>query len=314
MSSRLHGRVFTTASHLCLAVCFLAASSLFADNGGSVRSGTSIVPPNVRTFTGPDGQPLPFTTDAEILDFLRTASVVSVTDISLGVTKPKKILLEKDGVRAHAIFRSVDVPVERQVDPVTGRVASEAWRDSAVSEVAAYQLASLLDLPLVPPVVRRAIDNRPGTLQVWIENARVEKDLIDQEIALPNETWWRGVHGSLLIFDNLIFNLDRNTGNVLIDRDWRVWFIDHTRAFQSRRKLRNPEYIRFCERRLGERLRTLTDDEIKARLSPYLDTTQMAALLARRSRLVKYIDGLIELHGEDDVVFDYSYDVADWSR
>jgi hypothetical protein len=30
-------------------------------------------------------------------------------------------------------------------------------------------------------------------------------------------------------FDQLIYNTDRNLGNLLIDGDWRIWMIDHTR-------------------------------------------------------------------------------------
>jgi hypothetical protein len=36
------------------------------------------------------------------------------------------------------------------------------------------------------------------------------------------------------VFDQLIYNTDRNTGNVLYDTGWRLWGIDHTRAFRVR--------------------------------------------------------------------------------
>ena len=179
-------------------------------------------------------------------------------------------------------------------------------------EVAAYELAVMLGLPFVPPTVRRVVGNRDGTLQLWIESAMSEQDRIDQNIAPPNPTWWRGVFGTLIVFDNLIFNADRNTGNLLIDPDWNVWFIDHTRGFQIERDLRNPEHIVFCERGLWQRLKTLTDDEIKEPLSRYLDGRELSALLVRRQRLVTHIDRLIEENGEDAVIFEYSYDLRDW--
>ena len=34
------------------------------------------------------------------------------------------------------------------------------------------------------------------------------------------------------VFDQLIGNIDRNVGNLLITSDWRIWAIDHTRAFR----------------------------------------------------------------------------------
>ena len=56
-----------------------------------------------RSWLGPDGNQLPFRNDSEILEFLRTAEVVSIKTIPTGVTKPQKVLLEKDGVRMNAL-------------------------------------------------------------------------------------------------------------------------------------------------------------------------------------------------------------------
>ena len=181
-------------------------------------------------------------------------------------------------------------------------------------EAAAYELATLLELPFVPPTARRVIDNRDGTLQLWIEAAMSEKERQERVLEPPNATWWRGVLQTLVIFDNLIFNADRNTGNLLIDADWDVWFIDHTRAFQTRRDLRNPQFITFCERRLWERLSSLTDDEIRRSMSAYLDGREIGALIRRRARIVEHIEKLIAEKGPDAVLFDYEYDVSTWSR
>ena len=37
----------------------------------------------------------------------------------------------------------------------------------------------------------------------------------------------------LRLFDQLIANIDRNLGNLLIGNDWTIWAIDHTRAFRT---------------------------------------------------------------------------------
>ena len=42
------------------------------------------------------------------------------------------------------------------------------------------------------------------------------------------------------VFDELIQNVDRNMGNLLIDTGWRAWMIDHSRAFRLHKKLKNP--------------------------------------------------------------------------
>jgi len=276
-----------------------------------VVSSASAVPTS-RTFRDTDGHPLPFTTDVEVLDFLRTADVVSTSAISAGSTKPLKVVLEKDGVRMHAIFRSFERVQRRTEDPDTGQTRYDAFKDSATFEAAAYELATLLNLSFVPPVVRRVVNNRDGTLQVWIEATMSETERQERGIEPPHPAWWRGVLQTLVVFDNLISNADRNTGNLIIDADWGVWFIDHTRAFQTRRNLRNPEHIEFCERRLYEQLRDLSDEDIRARMEPYLDGLEIGALLRRRARIVKHIDELIEENGADAVLFTYSHDLSDW--
>ena len=130
--------------------------------------------PTERTFRDTSGLPLPFTTDAEVLDFLSTAAVVSTSEISAGSTKPLKVVLEKDGVRMHAIFRSFERAQPRTEDPDTGQTLYNAFKDSAKFEVAAYEMAALLDLNLVPPAVRRVVNNRDGTLQVWCDRNAVD--------------------------------------------------------------------------------------------------------------------------------------------
>jgi len=258
------------------------------------------------------GLPLPFSSQEEVLDFLRTATVIERESLPNGITRPEKMLLERDGVRAHAIFRGYRRHAEVSVDAITGEVTRHELRDSGISEAAAYELARLLDLSFVPPTVRRIIDNREGTLQLWIEHATTARDHMERGEKPPNADWWRGITQTLAIFDNLLFNTDRHVGNLLIDERWNVWFIDHTRAFQPRRELRNPEVIDFSERRLWERLRDLPDEVIRARLAPYLDESEMMSLLARRQRLVHHIEHLIDERGERAVLFDYSYDLSMW--
>ena len=34
------------------------------------------------------------------------------------------------------------------------------------------------------------------------------------------------------MFDQLIYNVDRNLGNLVIDKNWTIWMIDHSRAFR----------------------------------------------------------------------------------
>jgi len=265
-------------------------------------------------WRGPEGQPLPFSTHAEAIKFLRSAEVVSRTELPSGWTRPQKLLLEKDGIRLHTIFRTFERVQGRIEDPLTRQLITGDVKDSAMFEVAAYELAMLLDLPLVPPTVRRIINNRDGTLQLWIEAAMSETQRREQRIEPPSIPWWHGIMQTLTIFDILVSNADRHGGNLLIDADWGAWFIDHTLAFQTRRDMPRLELITFCERRLWERLRTVSDDRITERLAPYLNGREIGALLSRRDRLVKHIERLIAADGIDNVIYDFSLDIADWRR
>ena len=122
---------------------------------------------------GPDGDPLPFENDDEVMEFLETASVIGRTDIGTGIHRFKKLTLEKSGVRAHAIFRDVDI-TER--DARVGGRYYRVFRDSYRFECAAYELGRLIGILNIPPVVLRRIRRTDGGLQLWIEDVRDEDD------------------------------------------------------------------------------------------------------------------------------------------
>ena len=60
-------------------------------------------------WLAPDGAPLPFQSADDLKTFLETAEVVSSEAIGVGINSFRKVQLQRDGVRAHAIFRDVDV-------------------------------------------------------------------------------------------------------------------------------------------------------------------------------------------------------------
>lgn len=256
--------------------------------------------PARRVWLGPNGSPLPFSTDQQILEFLTTARVVSMKEIGDGVTKPKKVLLEKDGVQMHAIFR--DVHVERDSSAI-GKTAQRFLRDDCIFECAAYTLGRMLGIDTIPPVVRRTIDGRDGSLQIWVEQSITEKARRKLQISPADQRRWDRQWQVLWVFDNLVYNDDPNLGNALIDQQWTLWLIDHTRAFQSYPELPYPKRITQCERNLWQRLQTLDEAAVRQQLSPYLRPAEVDALLTRRRQLVEFIQSLIKARGEQVVLF-----------
>ena len=65
--------------------------------------------------------------------------------ISTGVNRPKELLLEKDGIQAHAIFRyQSDIQEGLSLDNTDG--TDENFRDRCFGEIAAYKINRLLGL------------------------------------------------------------------------------------------------------------------------------------------------------------------------
>jgi hypothetical protein len=81
--------------------------------------------------------------------------------------------------------------------------------------------------------------------------------------------------------------------------------IDHSRAFRTSTDLRQADKIIWCERRFFERLRTATDDEIRAAVDEQLRPNEVRALLERRRKVVAHIEGLMRARGEAPVLFEW---------
>lgn len=242
-----------------------------------------------------DGSTIPLT-DEELIDFLLTAEVVERESIDVGINGIDRLVLEKDGLRLRAGFRDVDITRRNQ------RVGSEfylVFRDSYMFECAAYELAKLLGMDSVPPAVRRRIGTTDGSLQLWVEGLVGEGD----DFKPPDSVAWVRQIWTMTFFDALIYNVDRNPGNLLSDTEFRLWLIDHTRAFQEKSDPYDVESVAHVERGAWERLQALDDEEIRAALSPYLDSSQVTFLLERRERLVAHIRALIAERTEGAVIF-----------
>jgi hypothetical protein len=260
-------------------------------------------------WIGSDGKPLPFKTDEEILDFLRTAEIVEIEKIPEGVTKPQKLYLEKDGIKAAAVFRDKEIHKKRWNDPSAGPRVD--FRDSCVYECAAYRLSRLLGLNNVPPTVRRKVKGKKGTVQIWIEGAMTDTHRLRAKILPPDTRRWSRQDQVMKLWDQLLFNDDRNRGNVLIDQHWNVWLIDHTRCFRVYDDVPEVQKIKYCERSLWEKLRNLDEEVVRVELSDYLRSPEIDGLLKRRTRLIKHIEALIEERGENVVLFEFRPEKAE---
>jgi hypothetical protein len=255
-----------------------------------------------RVWYGADKQPLPFQTDEEVIEFLKTAKPGKARGASKGTMGVRWVELEKGGIKARAALR--DMREEKDVATLASGQRILNFRDDWIFECAAYELARMLGLDNIPPTTERTIFGKKSSLQLWLENVLMDEEhRLKNKITPPDVFRWNRQVQTMRAFDNLIYNFDRNMGNILIDTDWKLWMIDHTRAFRREADLPNAASVHQIERNFFERIKALDEKEVEQRLKPYLRKFEIEALMKRRDKLVEHIEKLIAEKGEAQVLF-----------
>ncbi len=222
--------------------------------------------------------------------FLLTGKVGRVKGVSKGITGTRRATLT-DGSRTHDVsIQSID---ESKTRFESSRRTEFNFRDYWGYNVAAYRLGSMLGLDMVPPSVARTFRGARAAFTWWIDDIVMdERERSKKALLPPRHTYWNEQIYILRVFDELIANTDRNQGNMLIDRSWKLWLIDHTRGFRVTKELRTPQIIRRCERTLLQRMKGLTREGLDEQLGAYLTKGEIEALLERRDRLVAHVEAL----------------------
>ncbi len=117
-----------------------------------------------------------------------------------------------------------------------------------------------------------------------------EQDRFKKKIQVPNPDSWNQEMYVVRVFDQLIFNTDRNLTNLLIDKNWHIWMIDHSRAFRIRTDLQNAMNLVQCDRSLLAKMKALDEPTLKKELSPFVNGQEIKSLLARRDLIVKFFE------------------------
>ncbi len=244
-----------------------------------------------RASTAQDGPLWP--NREEIEHFLKKAKVTARQKVGTGVTKPDKVTLELEGAVRHAIFKKIDEPLDN-------------WRN----EVAAYELDKLLGIGMVPPTVDRTVGGRQGGLQLWVTGSTMDED----HGSPPDVASWRDQVSVMWLFDDFIANVDRHLNNGMVSPEHRLMLIDNSRSFRDMDELRNDLNAKFngtnarywgvepgarpgpfptrYPRSLIERLRSVTDKEIKDAIDRYVWGWRQRQLLERRKRILERLDSM----------------------
>ena len=243
--------------------------------------------------------------------------------------KPEQVHPQSNPRREIAAYRLDRLLGLDRVPPAVGRTFTLAELEAAVAPGQRHNLPRLR----TEAIHRKGVVK--GELSWWIpaiREARIAGFGIDETDGIV--TWKRYLRAGaevpaehawlvrqisdVIVFDFLLDNTDRWSGNnaqIGEGPDAEVlYFMDNTLALTNNPKghRKSRTYlarVQTFSRRLIARLRALTEDEVRAAIAgdpaPFealMTEREIAALMARRDRLLEYVDGLVAEHGEDKVL------------
>lgn len=238
----------------------------------------------------------------QMAHFLLTAKVVGHKGISKGITSPARLTLS-DGTLTHdAAFSRVNE--HKPIMQFPGGRTELDFVDSYKYTLAANEVAELLGIEdMFPVTVEREWDHDMGALSWWLDVKMDEGDRLKQQLSPPDAEGWAKQQYTMRVFTQLVDDTDRNVGNILIDKDWKIYLIDFTRAFRRPHELRAPQLLQRCDKNLLAHLRDLKVEDVKARISKWVPPREIESMMARRDALVALYDKLIAERGEARVLF-----------
>ena len=241
-------------------------------------------------------------TPAQMEEFLLKAKIVRTRPAGVGVTNSLRATLS-DGTLTHEAHIQ-NVNQARPLFLVPGAAAELNFKDNYKYNIAGYRLAMLLGLDNVPMSVERRVDGKGAAVTWWIDDVMMdERERLKTDARGPDPERTAMQTHIMRVFDELISNRDRNMGNLVWTNDWKMWMIDHTRAFRLGDELQRPAALLRVERSLLENMRRLAAPEVAKAVGSYLTRAEVGAVLQRRDVIVKLFDAKIAERGEAPVVY-----------
>ena len=155
-----------------------------------------------------------------------------------GVTNSERAKSSDGKIEHDAHIQCVD---EAKAEYKTAHGTELNFKDTYKYNIAGYRLDQVLELNMVPVSVERKVAEKTCAVTWWVDDKMFDEvDRVKQGLKPPDLDAWNKQMYIVRVFDQLIDNTDRNLGNLVIDKQWRVWMIDHTRAFRTTTKIRQP--------------------------------------------------------------------------
>jgi hypothetical protein len=237
----------------------------------------------------------------ELENFLLKADFAEMKTLSVGITAPKKVTLVLDGQKRYGVWKTID-EYKSLMKFDDGRVDMN-FQDSWKSEIAAYEIDKIIGLGMVPATVERTYKGANGSLQFWVESMMSEAEhqktkAVSSNLQLFNEMMYK-----TRLFDNMVYNTDRNLQNLLITKDWELILIDHSRAFRPQTILKSPRDLEKFSRSLLDGISKLTEENLTAKAGKYLPKPQIQGLLKRRDQILALAKKTAKDKGEGDTYY-----------
>jgi len=252
----------------------------------------SVATPVARPWSDQDQVAQPATaaplSDDQAEAFLRDAKVVKTKSVGKGVTGTIRATLT-DGTLTHdAQIQQIE---EKKTQFEAAGAAEFNFEDSWRFNVAAYRVDRLIGLQMVPVTVSRKWKSAPAAFTWWIDDVMMDEGKrLKDKTQPPDSGLWNEQMQMVRVFDQLIYNVDRNMGNLLIGKTWRVWAIDHTRAFRTQNTLKAAANVTRCDRQVIEGLKKLNKEGLKKSIGEFVTDYQINGLLARRDKIVEILE------------------------
>jgi hypothetical protein len=226
--------------------------------------------------------------------FLKTAKITSEKASKKGITGTVRVTMT-DGKITH------DASVQRiNEHQAVYQMASKTelnFKDTYLFNIAAWKLARMLGIEdMVPPSVDRTYMGTSASFTWWIDDVLMdEEERMSKKVSPPNKDAWDKEIQVMHVYDQLMYNTDSNATNLLIDKQWRVWMIDHTRAFRMQKTLLDPKALMSCDRNLLAKMKALDAATLNKEMKNYLEKGEIQGLLARRDLIVKFFESKGEI-------------------
>ena len=222
--------------------------------------------------------------------FLLTARVMREHGVKKGITGTVRVTMSDGAITHDASIQRVDE--SKQVFEGADGNREYNFKDSYKFNVAAWRLARLLGIgDMVPPSVQRSYGGKTAAYTWWIEDVQMdEATRVQKKIDSPDTDRWNHEMYVVRVFDQLIYNMDRNLTNLLIDNQWHIWMIDHSRSFRLQHTVRNDKNLVQCDRDLLAKLKTLDEPALEKELRLFVSKEEIKALLLRRDVIVKFFE------------------------